>query len=195
MCVTQTCMQNWINLDKIVRGNLVCGEYFSAWNIDLFILILSVTYSTYIFFEGRIAAGSRGQQLLVSRRAGSDVRLGGWCARWSFMRLKGRRAGAGNARARVLPAPTYTLHLHCALSSQTNLTWRRGRLRTVGSAAVPPCRRALQLATDSLTALSSPPRRPSAPRGTKHKPFCESYESRVITCDVFAGDVCDLCFS
>ena len=139
MCVTQTCMQNWINLDKIVRGNLVCGEYFSAWNIDLFILILSVTYSTYIFFEGRIAAGSRGQQLLVSRRAGSDVRLGGWCARWSFMRLKGRRAGAGNARARVLPAPTYTLHLHCALSSQTNLTWRRGRLRTVGSAAVPPC--------------------------------------------------------
>ena len=24
MCVAQVCMQNWISLDKIVRGNLVC---------------------------------------------------------------------------------------------------------------------------------------------------------------------------
>ena len=30
MCVTQACMQNWINLDKIVRGNLVCSLPTSA---------------------------------------------------------------------------------------------------------------------------------------------------------------------
>ena len=30
MCVTQACIQNWINLTKIVRGNLVCT--FSSAN-------------------------------------------------------------------------------------------------------------------------------------------------------------------
>ena len=25
MCVTQACMQDWLNLDKIMRGNLVDG--------------------------------------------------------------------------------------------------------------------------------------------------------------------------
>ena len=27
MCVTQACTQNWINLDKILRGNLMCSYY------------------------------------------------------------------------------------------------------------------------------------------------------------------------
>ena len=37
MCVTQACMQNWINLDKIVHGNLLCTpahlEITGKWGI------------------------------------------------------------------------------------------------------------------------------------------------------------------
>ena len=36
MCLTQACMQNWINLDKIVRGNLVCTNFVSTlWRFGL----------------------------------------------------------------------------------------------------------------------------------------------------------------
>ena len=31
MSVTQACVQNWINLDKIVRGNLVCALSYGAY--------------------------------------------------------------------------------------------------------------------------------------------------------------------